>query len=208
MIIIREKKAPEIPEKELAVIYADSVLLHYAIFGKMLEAKDNWHDQPAIISQIHKREFDTDPAAFYASLEKAAKSKHGAHLAKRSLPALKKMKTFKLKTIDAGFALTTGKGQPPFSEITALHNASNIPNIGINLMDAAIALGGRYLECFGEHLKKTLYFTKGFAVYHSIPNIKMRNGKTRTLYFMHHKSAPAPKRNFKEICVSGGRLIG
>jgi len=67
LIIIREKKAPEIPEKELAVIYADSVLLHYAIFGKMLEGKDNLKDAPEIIRQISNLDFDTDPVAFHAS---------------------------------------------------------------------------------------------------------------------------------------------
>jgi hypothetical protein len=55
--------------------------------------------------------------------------------------------------------------------------------LGNHLLYAAIKEGGKYLSCFGEHLKEKLYVTNGFEVYESREG-QLRNGKIETLYFM------------------------
>ena len=193
----QEEKLPKIvtipSNKELELIYSDSILLFHAIFDRMKEGAYSQEIRNEIIFQINNLDFDTKPENFFRSLEKASKMKHGAYLSKRSLSSLKKMKVFKVKDADAGFALCSKKGIPSFSEIVAVHNASEFPNIGIYLVAAARRLSGKYLECFGEHLSKTLYPTAGFETYKSLPNIKMKNGQIEILYFMKVKGCLPPK---------------
>ena len=89
--------------------------------------------------------------------------------------------------------MSTKQGIPAFSEIGAVHNFSKIPNIGIYLVAAARRLGGEYLDCFGVHLSQAVYASAGFYVYKELPNIKMKNGRIETLYFMKLKESPVPK---------------
>ena len=191
MVIVKEKM-PYTPD-ELEIIYSDSILLSYAVLDRMVEEEFDESTRNDIIQQINNLDFDESPETFRDSLERATKTKHGAYLSKRSLASLQKMKTFKVRDIDAGFALCNKKDCPDLSEIVAVHNASKYPNIGIYLVAAAVRLGGKYLECFGEHLAKTLYGGAGFHVYKELPNTKMKNGKIENLYFMKWRSSPVPK---------------
>ena len=174
-------------------IYSDSILLSYAVFDRMVEGIYDEDKRAKILNQIVKQDFDTRPENFYTSLEKACKSRHGAYLSRRSLSSLKKMKVFKVKGLNAGFALNTKQGIPAFSEVVAVHNFSKIHNIGIFLVATARILGGEYLNCCGADLSKALYASAGFYVYKELPNIKMRNGRIETLYFMKLKESPVPK---------------
>jgi len=178
---------------ELELIYSDSILLNHAIFDRMLEEEFNEDTRYDIIRQITNLEFDTSVENFNSSLIKATKTKHGAYLSKRNLSSLKKMKTFKVKNIDAGFALCNKNGYPPFSEIVAVHNASNYPNIGTSLMHAAVYFRGRYLECFGEPLAKGLYMGVGFHIYKEFPHMTMKNGNIESLYFMKWRNSYVPE---------------
>jgi hypothetical protein len=85
------------------------------------------------------------------------------------------------------------KGTEDFSEIVAMHNNSNYRRIGLYLIPAAIELGGKYLECFGEILKDKIYYTYDFEVYKVKENVELRNEKVENLYFMKYKKAPTPK---------------
>ena len=189
---LQEKKISNLSTRDLEIIYSDSILLSYAVFDRMMEGKFSQEKRNEIIYQINNLDFDIQPENFFKSLEKATKTKHGAYLSKRNLSSLKKMKVFKVKDIDAGFALCSGKGIPSFSEIVAVHNISEFPNIGIYLIGAAVRLGGKYLNCFGEHLSKALYAGAGFKVYKEMPDVKMRNGKNEVLYFMKYRNTPVP----------------
>ena len=179
-------------EQELDVIYSDSILLKQALFGRMIESEENPEKRIEILKSIQALDFDTDPKNFYKSLEKAIKGTRGVYLSKRSIYSLQKMKVFKVKGIDAGFALCNKNGRTDFSEIVVVHNASSISNIGQTLMTAAVFLGGKYLDCAGEFLSNTLYKTAGFEVYDSIPNKELSNGVVETIYFMKLKGVPKP----------------
>jgi hypothetical protein len=103
------------------------------------------------------------------------------------------MKTFKVKDLNIGFALSKKKGTSGYSEIVAVHNASKYSRMGAYLITSAVELGGKYLECFGDYLNGKLYAGFGFEVYKTIENVKMRNGKIDNLYFMKLKWVPVPK---------------
>ena len=174
------------------VIHANSILLTQALFGRMIESEEDPDKRINILKSIQSLDFDTEPVNFQKSLNKAIKGIHGAYPAKCNLSSLKKMKVFKVKEIDAGFALCSRKGLPDFSEIIAVHNASDVSNVGQALMIAAVFLGGKYLECSGDFLSKTLYKTAGFETYHEIPNIKPGDGTIETIYYMKLKGIPDP----------------
>jgi len=178
---------------ELDYTYTDCVLLADALLDQMFREADIL-DRDDIIEQIQKRDFDTNPESFKKSLDIAVKARHGEHLTARSLPALKKMKTYKVKDLNTGFALSQIKGASGYSEIVSVHNASKFRRLGVYLLPAALKLGGKYLECFGEFLSKQLYTVLGFEVYKTIENAKMSNGKITTLYFMKLKGTPTPQQ--------------
>ena len=187
------KDKPDIITQEsFDVIYSDSILLKQALFGRMIEGEENPEKRIEILKSIQALDFDTDPKNFYNSLEKAIKGTQDAYFSKRSISALRKMKVFKVKGIDAGFALCNKKDQADYSEIIAVHNASSISNIGQALMIAAVFLGGKYLKCVGEFLSNTLYKTAGFEVYDNVPDNILSNGITETIYFMKLKGVPEP----------------
>ena len=158
----------------------------------MIESEEDPDKRISILKSIQSLYFNTEPVYFQKSLNKAVKGIRGAYLAKRKLSSLKKMKVFKVKDIDAGFALCSREGLPDFSEIIAVHNASDVSNIGQALMIAAVFLGGKYLECAGDFISKTLYKTTGFETYREIPNIRLRDGTIETIYFMKLKGIPDP----------------
>jgi hypothetical protein len=172
--------------------YTDYVLLADALLDTSLKEADIFNRQD-VIDQIKAKDFDTRPEAFKESLDYACKAVHGEYLSPRSLAALKQMKTFKVKDLNVGFALKRMKGTSEYSEIVAVHNASQYSRLGMYLMATAEELGGKYLECFGEVLNGKLYTAFGFEVYKTIENLKMRNGKIDNLYFMKLKWAPVPK---------------
>jgi hypothetical protein len=177
---------------ELDFKYTDYVLLADALLDTSLKEADI-HSRQDIIDLIRTKDFDTRPESFKESLDIACKAIHGEYLVPRSLSSLKKIKTFKVKDLNVGFALSSMKGASGFCEIVSLHNASKYARLGMHLLLAAEELGGKYLECFGDVLSGKLYMAYGFEVYKTIPNIKMRNGKTENLYFMKLKWAPEPK---------------
>jgi hypothetical protein len=177
---------------ELDFKYTDYVLLADALLDISLKEADI-HNRQDIIDLIRVKNFDTRPETFKESLDIACKSIHGEYLVPRSLASLKRMKTFKIKELNVGFALAPMKGASGFCEIVALHNASKYARLGMHLLLAAEDLGGKYLECFGDVLSGKLYMAYGFEVYKTLDNIKMRNGKIENLYFMKLKWASNPK---------------
>jgi hypothetical protein len=177
---------------ELDFKYTDYILLADALLDTSIKEADI-HNRQDIIDLIRVKDFDTRPEAFKESLDVACKSIHGEYLVPRSLSSLKKMKTFKIKNLNVGFALASIKGVSGFSEIVALHNASKYARLGMHLLLAAEELGGKYLECFGDVLSGKLYMAYGFEVYKTLENMKMRNGKIENLYFMKLKWASVPR---------------
>jgi hypothetical protein len=181
MIIIKEKKSPEQVMADLH--YVDAILLADTLLDHQIREADA-PDRQGILKQIEAKDFDTSPENFYESLVAACNAIHGEHLSPRSLASLKKLKTYRVRGINAGFALSQMKGVSGYSEIVAVHNASSYHHLGQPMLLKAIELGGEYLECFGEHLMNVLYKTMGFEVYKTLPDIKMRNGTVSNLYFM------------------------
>jgi hypothetical protein len=177
---------------ELDFKYTDYLLLEDALLDTSLKEADIL-DRQDVIDQIKARDFDTRPEAFKESLDAACKAIRGEYLSPRSFVALRQMKTYKVKNLNAGFALKKMKGLTEYSEIVSVHNASVFARLGGYLIHAAIELGGKYLECFGDYLNGKLYAGFGFEVYKTLENVKMRNGKIENLYFMKLKWAPLPK---------------
>jgi len=146
------------------------------------EALENKINKKSIVSSIIQNEFNKDPEEFYKSLQIAIKAVYGEYLAPRSLSTVCKMLTFKVKNVNAGFALIKMKEKQGF-EIVSGHNQSGIPGLGTKLMITAISLGGKYLECFGPYLND-YYGSYRFEVYEEIQNVKMPNKEIQTLYRM------------------------
>jgi hypothetical protein len=134
------------------------------------------------IASVIQHDFDNSPESFFSSLQVAMKAVHGEYLAPRSLAALCKIQTFKVKGVNAGFALTGIEGRTGL-EIVSVHNQSGIPGLGTRLMIAAISLKGNYLECFGPYLNG-YYGSYQFKSYKEIPEVKMANGRIQTIYRM------------------------
>jgi len=113
-----------------------------------------------VVKLIQDNEFDSDPKEFKKSL---SKSKHQEMLTEYDVKDLKKMKLFKLKGYNIGFALKKKDGK--HQEIVAVHNNEpNVKGIGKDLMKAAIANGGVYLDHFSGFLD-SFYSNLGFVEY-------------------------------------------
>jgi len=149
-------------------------------------------EREIINNLIISRRFITDPEVFFESLETARKaiSKTGVIynklIVKSELIFLKSenIKTYKLENYDIGFALKIRDGA--FSEIIAMFNASDHSGIGYLLIEAAISMGGKYLECYGEELMKKIYRQSGFKVIDEIQNVILPDdsGDTEIVYKM------------------------
>ena len=161
-------------------IHPDCISLALSSHGRILT--ETLIDAKKIITSVIQRDFDRDPMLFYKSLKKSIEAPHGEYLTKRSLSAISKMQTFKLKGTDAGFALTTKRGSSEL-EVAYLFNQSGIPGLGAKLMTAAIELGPKTLDCFGPYLND-YYTSYGFEVIKETENVKMRNGTFQTIYYM------------------------
>jgi len=146
------------------------------------EAFENKIKTKNIVSSIIQNEFDKDPEEFYKSLQVAIKADYGEYLAPRSLSTIHKMQVFKVKDVNAGIGLIKKEGKQEI-EIVSLFNQSGIPGLGTKLFIMAISLGGKHLECFGPYLNE-YYSSYQFEVYKKIPDIKMSNNQSQTLYRM------------------------
>ena len=149
------------------------------------EAFENKINTKNIVSSIIQNEFDKVPEEFYKSLQIAIKADYGEYLAPRSLSTVRKMQTFKVKNVNAGIGLIKKEGKQEI-ELVSLYNQSGIPGLGTKLFIMAISLGGNYLECFGPYLNE-YYSSYNFVVDKEIPNVKMSNNTSQTLYRMRLK---------------------
>ena len=135
--------------------YKNKIALHLMIEGflSLDESKGN----EDILELIKNNDFDSKASDFKKSLDK---SKHGEMLTDYDVKDLKKMKLFKLRGYNIGFALKKKDGK--FNEIVAVHNNEpNVKGIGSILMQAAITNGGVYLDHFDGFLTK-FYQKLGF----------------------------------------------
>jgi hypothetical protein len=115
---------------------------------------------PEILELIQNEEFDTNPAEFRKSL---MKSKHQKMLTDYSTSQLKKMKLFKLKGYDIGFAIKKKDGK--FQELVAVHNNEpSVSGIGDDIIKYAIKQGAVYLDHYSGFLDN-FYSKLGFVEY-------------------------------------------
>lgn len=136
-------------------------LLEYYYLSKLFSLQENEELTESVADLIRRNKFDTDPENFFRSFQKA---KHPKMLTPYSLEELKDMKTYKVKDYDIGFALKRFRDKG-YSEIVAVHNAEkDVKGIGPVLMEAAINLGGKYLDHFDGFLT-SLYSKGGFIEY-------------------------------------------
>tara|TARA_B100001769_G_C21986053_1_gene530049 strand:+ start:117 stop:806 length:690 start_codon:yes stop_codon:yes gene_type:complete len=115
---------------------------------------------PEVLELIKNREFNTNPEEFKKSL---MKSKHQKMLTDYNVDQLKKMKLYKLKGYDIGFALKKKDGK--FQELVAVHNNEpDVRNIGDHIVQYAIKQGAVYLDHFSGKLDD-FYSRNGFVEY-------------------------------------------
>ena len=114
-----------------------------------------------VIGLIHSGAFFHNPKRFQASL---SLSVYPEMLTPYTIEELAQMKLFQLQGYNIGFALK--RTEDEFNEIVAVHNNSQIPNIGIPLLQAAVRAGGVYLNHFGTQKLNDLYESVGFVEIH------------------------------------------
>jgi len=183
--------------KEHYSILENQMIAFENIFKEsLLEFESNKQD---VINRLENAEWDTDTKEFYKSFKKA---KHPEMLTDYSLSDFSKMKTFKLKDYNIGFALKKFQNKG-YSEIVAVHNAEpNIGGIGQALMKAIVKEGGLYLDHFDGFLSN-LYDKAGFVEYHrlkfdiqySTQSFVDKYGKKDVIY-RKYKTAPTPKIDY------------
>lgn len=113
-----------------------------------------------VLELIKNGEFESNAVEFKNSL---SKSKHQKMLTDYSIPQLKKMKLFKLKGYNIGFALKKKDGK--FQELVAVHkNEPNVGSVGDDVVKYAIKQGAKVLDHFSGRLDK-FYSNLGFVEY-------------------------------------------
>lgn len=127
--------------------------------------------QKEIESLIINDEWDKNvtPKEFKSSMSSSSRREF---LVDYSIEDLQKMKLFKLKDYNIGYALkrrfdysTNQYLSENYDEITSLHNnETNVSNLGKLLMESAVRNGGIYLDHFDGHLSK-FYSDLGFEEY-------------------------------------------
>lgn len=118
-----------------------------------------------VLDLIKNNQWETDPQTFYDSY---TKSKHIQMLTPYSVSELSKMKLFKLKGFNMGFALKKFEDFG-YREIVAVHNNEpEIKSVGNELMGAAVRMGGCYLDHFDGFLSP-FYKNLGFMEYKRSP---------------------------------------
>lgn len=127
------------------------------IMSNVNEAKS--FDRDVIVSMIENDEWETPSGkSFKTALEK---SKHKEMLTIYDASELDKMKLFKLKGYDIGYALKMKAGK--YQEIVAVfNNEPKVKGIGTILMQSAIKNGGVFLDHFDSKQLTTLYTKLGF----------------------------------------------
>lgn len=135
--------------------YKNKMTLHF-LMEDLFSLEEGKSDE-TVLELIKNNEFENDAKSFKNSL---SKSKHSEMLTDYDIKDLKKMKLFKLKGYNIGFALKKKNGK--YNEIVAVHNNEpNIKGIGTVLMKSAISNGGEYLDHFDGFLTK-FYQKLGF----------------------------------------------
>lgn len=116
------------------------------------------------IHQLKHGHFEAqNPETFRRSL---MNSKHKEMLTDYSHEELGKMKLFKVRGKDIGFALKQREGQPHHDELVAVHNNEpGVKGIGDHLVKAAVAHGATHLDHF-DGMLSDLYSKHGFKEYH------------------------------------------
>ena len=190
-VLNSEKAKPNVGLAYLNSLFMQDVFRNTSL-KEARENSDFQLERDLINNLIASKRFNSNPEEFFESLERArgaiskSGTKYDSCLLKRDLGSLERenVKTYKLEGFDIGFALK--KKDNDFSEIIAMFNATGHSGIGYLLIEAAISLGGEYLECFGEELMKKVHRQSGFKVKKENPNVKAPDGSgdENTLYQM------------------------
>lgn len=212
--IERSNQVPDKPYEDDEILNKSHILgfpeskEHYSILENQMVAFENIFKESLlefesnkqdVIDRLEKAEWDTDIKEFYKSFKKA---KHSEMLTEYSLADFSKMKTFKLKNYNIGFALKKFQNKG-YSEIVAVHNAEpNIGGIGQALMKAIVKEGGLYLDHYDGFLSD-LYTKAGFVEYHRLKFDIQYSTKSfvdkygeKDVIFRKYKTAPTPKIDY------------
>ena len=135
----------------------------YEMFYSELNEENNEAKRNEIIQLINNNEWEEqNPQSFKNSL---TQSKHKEMLSDYDVSDLSKMKLFKLKDYNIGYALKN-HNNTSYSEIVAMHNnESDVKNIGNIIMQSAIKNGGCYLDHFDSEKLSSIYSSLGFQEY-------------------------------------------
>lgn len=149
-----------IKERNLNLKHANHLRNTNIFESTLTENGGDNQERTDILNLIKNNQYEVpDAQRFYDSLRQ---SKHSLMLTDYMPNELSKMKLFKLKNYNIGYALK------PFNnsyEIVAVHNNEpDVKNIGNELLNSAIKNGGCYLDHFDGFLSN-LYSGLGFIEY-------------------------------------------
>lgn len=133
--------------------YAKRASDHEMMKSVFLDLREGESNETAL-QMIQNDEWEEpNPQRFFESLNS---SKRQGYLTAYSLEDLAKMKLFKLKDLNIGFALKDG------DDIVSVHNNEGVGGLGKALVAAAVKHGGRKLDHFDGFLTG-LYEKSGFG---------------------------------------------
>lgn len=158
--IIRETIERQFENHQRRMIAHESQI---ALFDEIISETDTAvATKNEVITAINQGDWDEpDAVEFHKAL---SKSKHSQMLTPYSISELSKMKLFKLKGFDIGFALKKFEDGTYSEIVSVFNNEPGISNIGKELMQAAIDNGGCYLDHYDGFLSN-LYKSMGFEEY-------------------------------------------
>ncbi len=116
--------------------------------------EDNSNSNQSLVELITNNEFDVNSPEFSKSLKSG---KRGEFLTDYTADEYGKMKTYKVKGYNVGFAIKSD------GDIVSVHNNSGIGGVGSVLIQAAKSMGGTKLDHFDGFLTG-LYSKNGFKV--------------------------------------------
>lgn len=144
-----------------------------------------------VLSDIKNNSFEkNNPIIFKKALDK---SKHKQMLTDYSIDELKKMKLFKLKNYDIGYALKKSHTGNYDEIVSVFNNEDGVKNIGMDLIMSAVKNGGCFLDHFDGFLSN-LYSNAGFVEYKRDPydpqydidgSFKLKYGEAPVIYRIH-----------------------
>ena len=149
------------------IVESDEFVHRCSAYAQIKEfmSLDEGESNKEVLDAIKSSDYESDPNVFHKSINK---SKHHLMLSPYTAKEWGKMKLFKLRGYDIGFALKKKDGK--FQELVGVfNNEKSIKGIGTDLVKSAITKGAVYLDHFDGSFLTKFYQDLGFEEYDREP---------------------------------------